>query len=80
MKIEYQCGCTDDSLTIDGVESCDMESKELIEVIKKLLDREDDLGLLQYILIDLIEAQGDYEDLGICEECADQITKYSIEI
>lgn len=80
MKIESITGCTCDSLTVDDVETVDMDKEAVKDVIKKLIDREDDLGTLQSILIDLVESRGEFEDLGHCDQCGDWITKYTLEI
>ena len=80
MKIVSITGCTCDSLTVDDIETVDMDKKDVKEVIKKLVDREDDLGTLQSVLIDLVETRGDFEDLGHCDQCGDWITKYTVEI
>ena len=80
MKIESVTGCTCDSLTINGVETIDMDKEAVKDVIKKLINREDDLGILQSILIDLVEFQGEFEDLGHCDQCGDWITKYTVEL
>lgn len=80
MKIESVTGCICDSLTVDDVETVDMDKEAVKDVIKKLIDREDDLGTLQSILIDLVETQGEFEDLGHCEQCGDWITKYTVEL
>ena len=80
MKIESVTGCTCDSLTINGVETIDMDKEAIKDVIKKLINREDDLGILQSILIDLVEFQGEFEDLGHCDQCGDWIAKYTLEI
>lgn len=80
MKIESVTGCTCDSLTIDNVETVDMDKEAIKDVIKKLINREDDLGVLQSVLIDLVEFQGEFEDLGHCDQCGDWITKYTLEI
>lgn len=80
MKIESVTGCICDSLTVDNVETVDMDKEAVKDVIKKLIDREDDLGTLQSILIDLVETQGEFEDLGHCEQCGDWITKYTVEL
>ena len=80
MKIESVTGCTCDSLTVDNVETVDMDKEAVKDVIKKLTDREDDLGILQSVLIDLVESQGEFEDLGHCDQCGDWITKYTLEI
>ena len=80
MKIESVTGCTCDSLTVDDVETVDMDKEAVKDAIKKLINREDDLGVLQSILIDLVEFQGEFEDLGHCDQCGDWITKYTLEI
>lgn len=80
MKLEYTDGCTCTSLTVDGVETIDMSPDSLKEVICKLINNEEDFGTLQSIWMDLVTSQGDYEDLGKCEECGDWITRYTLEI
>lgn len=80
MKLKYTDGCICTSLTVDGKETVDMSKEELKEVICKLLDRESDLGVLQDIWRDLVTSQGEFEDLGHCEECGDYITRYTLEI
>lgn len=80
MKLESVSGCICDSLTIDGVETIDLPTDKIKDTIKMLVDKESDLGLLQSILINFIESNGDYEDLGTCEECGDLITKYTLKI
>lgn len=80
MKIESVTGCTCDSLTVDNVETVDMDKEAIKDVIKKLINRENDLGVLQSILINLVESQGEFEDLGHCDQCGDWITKYTVEL
>ena len=80
MKIISVSGCTCDSLTIDNVETSEMKIEDIRETIKKLIDKESDIGTLQSILIDLVETRGDFEDLGNCDQCGDWITKYTVEI
>ena len=80
MKLEYTDGCVCTSLTIDGKETIDMNVEDFKSVIHKLIDNENDLGTLQHIWIVLMEQQGEYEDLGQCEECGDYIARYTLEI
>lgn len=81
MKIESVTGCNCDSLTVDGVETVDLDIQQVKEAAKKLIDFTDDLGTLQSIIIDVIETKGNYEDLGQCNGCEDLfITKYTIEV
>lgn len=79
MLIEYNDGCNF-SLTIDGTETIDLDYTTIKNAIRKLLDKEEDLSVLQHMLIDLIESQGDYEDLGHCEQCGSYNYEYTIEI
>ena len=80
MKLKYIDGCICTSLTVDGKETIDMDIDSLKKVVNKLIDRETDFGVIQDIWTNLVESQGECEDLGQCEECGDFITKYSLEI
>lgn len=80
MKLEYTDGCICTSLTVDGKETADMTSEEIKVSIQAMLDREIDFAVLQDIWTTLIESQGEYRDLGHCEECGDWITSYTLEI
>ena len=42
MKLEYTDGCICTSLTVDGKETIDMDTKDFKEVIHKLIDKEND--------------------------------------
>lgn len=80
MKLEYTDGCICTSLTVDGKETADMTSEEIKVSIQAMLDREIDLAVLQDIWRSLIESQGEYKDLGHCEECGDWISNYTLEL
>ena len=80
MKIESTTGCVCDSLTVDGVETSDMQIEDVKNVARKLIDAENDLSNLQYIIANLVEMNGDFENLGHCEECGDWIVKYTLEV
>ena len=80
MKVVSVTGCTCDSLTIDGVESIDMKVEDVQAVIKRVIDQETDMGILQSILVDLVSHMGEFEDLGYCEECSDHIEQYTFEV
>lgn len=79
MKIEYICGCTCDSLTIDDVETCDMSNDEIKDCLTKLIHKISDSGALQRMLIEFMELEGEYEFLGTCDQCFDSICKYTYE-
>lgn len=80
MKIEYVTGCTCDSLTIDGKETNSMSIKDLRDCVLDIISRTTDLSLLQDILMDCVETNGDFENLGHCDQCGDSIWKYTLEI
>lgn len=80
MKIESTTGCVCDSLTVDSVETSEMQIEDIKNVARKLIDAENDLSNLQYIIANLVEMNGDFEDLGRCEECGDWIVKYTLEV
>lgn len=80
MKLEYTDGCICTSLTVDGKETADMTSEEIKVSIQAMLDRGIDFAVLQDIWTTLIESQGEYRDLGHCEECGDWISNYTLEL
>lgn len=81
MKLEYTYGCVCDSLSIDGVETIDMQEQDFKNVIYKLIDRESDIAVLQSIYKDLMESQGEYESSDEpCECCGDYVTTYTLNI
>lgn len=81
MKLEYTEGCICDSLSVDGVESIDMDIDSFKDVLHKLLDRETDLGTLQEVFMVLMAQQGEYERSDRpCSQCGDYITTYTLEI
>lgn len=80
MKLSYTDGCTCTSLTVDGKETADMTADEMKISIQAMLNREKDTAVLQQIWKSLVESQGEFEDLGHCDQCGDWITKYTLEI
>lgn len=80
MKLKYVDGCVCTSLTVDGIETVDMNIEDFRNVIHKLIDKQTDMGSLQMIWIDLMESMGKFRDLGHCDQCGDWITEYTLEI
>lgn len=80
MKLSYTDGCTCTSLIVDGKETADMTAEEMKISIQAMLNREKDTAVLQQIWKSLVESQGEFEDLGHCDQCGDWITKYTLEI
>ena len=60
MKIEYVYGCTCDSLTIDGVETVNMDIKDVRDCVLNIISKTNDLSLLQSILSDVAELDGEF--------------------
>ena len=80
MKLEYTEGCTAYSMNIDGIESCDMDIKDFRNIVELLVKREADISILQRCYEYLLTSQGEYEDLGKCDCCGENVTRYTLEI
>lgn len=75
MKIEYTSGCMAHSLTIDGVETIDLDPKEFKERALKVIEKIDNEELLRTLLIQAVEIMGESELIAHCDECGDNIYK-----
>lgn len=75
MKIEYTSGCMTHSLTIDGVETIDLDPKEFKEKALKVIEKIDNEELLRTLLIQAVEIMGESELIAHCDECGDNIYK-----
>lgn len=75
MKIEYTSGCMARSLTIDGVETIDLDPKEFKEKALKVIEKIDNEELLRTLLIQAVEIMGESELIAHCDECGDNIYK-----
>ena len=75
MKIEYTSGCVVHSLTIDGVETIDLDPKEFKEKVLKVIESIDNEQLLRDFLIQAVEIMGESELIAHCDECGDYIYK-----
>lgn len=80
MKIEYVTGCICDALNIDGKRTIDMSVEELRGNILNAISKITNEATLQDILISIAESEGEFEDLGHCEQCGDWTTSYTLEI
>ena len=80
MKIEYNNGCNY-SLTIDGIETCDIPIEEFKNKLKYIIDKLDNISDLQIILQDIAKFNGKYECSDEpCEECGEYNENYTLEI
>lgn len=75
MKIEYTSGCMAHSLTIDGVETIDLDPKEFKEKALKVIEKIDNEELLRTLPIQAVEIMGESELIAHCDECGDNIYK-----
>ena len=75
MKIEYTSGCVAHSLTIDGVETIDLDPKEFKEKVLEVIEKINNEQLLRDFLIQVVEIMGESELIAHCDECGDNIYK-----
>lgn len=75
MKIEYTSRCVARSLTIDGVETIDLDPKEFKEKALKVIEKINNEQLLRDFLIQAVEIMGESEVIAHCDECGDNIYK-----
>ena len=81
MILNYIDGCTADSLTIDGVETIELPPYEIADVIRHLVGRCKDKGILKEMLAMLIEHDKESVcDISHCDQCDDAIYSYTLEI
>ena len=79
MKVEYCNGCTASGVYIDNKPLVYLSIEEQKEVLLKVLNslRNPDYSIQQF-LIHITEEAGEYEDLGICEQCGNHTYKYKL--
>ena len=86
MRLKKVTGCICDSLTaeLDGeeVEEINMTPEQRMEVIEKIADwMKKNPDQLNYIMQDMTESFGEYENDGhVCECCGDTVTTWTWEI
>ena len=81
MKIEYSEGCTTTGVYIDDKPLVDLSTEEQKDVLLKVLKHlKNPSYSIQQFLITAAEEEGEYEDLGVCEQCGDYVCNYTIEL
>ena len=69
MEIEYLDGCSY-SLTIDGIETCEISIKDLRSKVKEVIDVIDDISVLQNVLGNAVLQIGKLRNNSEpCNEC-----------
>ena len=81
MKIEYSEGCTTTGVYIDDKPLADLSIEEQKEVLLKALKHlKNPSYSIQEFLISAAEEEGEFEDLGKCEQCGDYVYNYTIKL
>ena len=79
MKIEYSEGCTTKGVYIDNKPLVNLSIEEQKDVLLKVLNSlKNPTYSIQQFLISATEEEGEYEDLGMCEQCGDYIYNYKL--
>ena len=79
MKIEYYNGCTTAGVYIDNKPLVNLSIEEQKDVLLKVLNSlKNPTYSIQQFLISATEEEGEYEDLGMCEQCSDYIYNYKL--
>lgn len=80
MKHEFTEGCLYTSLFINDIDvnklPIETIKEALIELVSEMKDKEEAI----WIWRDLMISVGHYEDLGHCDTCGDDISKYTVNI
>lgn len=81
MKLKYVDGCICTSLSVDDVESIDMNPEDFRKVIHQLVDKVEDFAVLQDLFTNCMESLGYYHcSEHACDCCGDYITTYTYEL
>lgn len=78
-RIVYLNGCTY-SMEIDGTEFVDLSKEKQIELVRKLVEKVTDSGVLQNIAEEVLESIGEHSDFGYCEQCGSFNDQYTLSI
>lgn len=81
MTLNYIDGCTAYNLTIDGVEASELPPNVIADIIRHLVGRCKDKGLLKEMLANLIEHDKESVcDISHCDQCDDDIYNYQLRL
>ena len=80
MELIYTNGCTAASLTVDVVESIDMNMEDFRKVIHMIVDKIEDISELQDIFKNFMELNGELTGEYTCLCCGDCVTTHKIKI
>lgn len=77
MKLVYIEGCLSYNLEIDGKNLCDLTVEQKKDILKYLIDTAKDID---YMIIDFVENNGKPEFVRHCNDCGDDIYKYTLTV
>ena len=80
MKHEFTEGCLYTSLFINNIDVNKLPIEEIRKAVVELTLQIEDKEELIWIWRDLMTSVGEYEDLGHCNQCGDDISKYTVNI
>lgn len=80
MKHELTEGCIYTALFINDIDIYKLPEEEIRKAIIELVPLIKDKEELIWIWRDLMTSAGHYEDLGHCDQCGDNISKYTVNI
>ena len=81
MILNYIYGCTAYNLTIDGVEASQLPPYEIADIIRHLVGRRKNKGILKEMLAMLIEHDKESVcDISHCDQCGDDIYNYKLRL
>jgi len=80
MELIYTDGCCNNSLSIDGKESIDMNMEDFRKVIHMIVDKIEDISELQDIFKNFMELNGELTGEYTCLCCGDCVTTHKIKI
>ena len=79
MKVEYYNGCTTTGVYIDNKALVDLSIKEQKDTLLRVLNSlKNPTYSIQQFLINAAEEEGEYKNLGVCEQCGDSIYNYKL--
>lgn len=80
MKLEYNDLCVSPSIIIDNKENDNISIDDYKEAIIKIINSCNDIATIQDIFIHLMTLLGEYKDLGLCDECGEWNSIYTLNI
>lgn len=80
MKVVVTDGCTAYGCTVGDKNIEDISMKEIKDVFNKLIDIAESRDILIEQFKNFVSSAGEWEFLGHCDQCGDDICEYTIEV